>query len=83
MPGGPIKCWGGNENGQVGIGVTSFRVDKPTTVAVDRGVHLAVGGYHTCALRDDDSVYCWGYGFNGEVGDGTLDNHPTPTAINF
>lgn len=83
MPGGTVKCWGGNDNGQVGIGATSFRVDKPTTVALDRVVHLAVGGYHTCALRDDDSVHCWGYGFYGEVGDGVLGNHPTPTAIKF
>lgn len=83
LPGGTVKCWGGNENGQVGIGTTSFRVNTPTTVALDRVVHLATGGYHTCALRDDGGAYCWGYGFNGEVGDGVRGNHPAPTAIKF
>jgi len=82
MPGGTVKCWGNNENGQVGTGATSFRVDEPT-VSLDHVLHLAVGGYHTCALRDDSSVDCWGYGYYGEVGDGVLGNHPTPTAIKF
>jgi hypothetical protein len=27
--------------------------------------------------------YCWGYGFNGEIGDGVHDSHPVPTPVKF
>lgn len=78
-----MKCWGGNESAQVGNGVTSFRVDTPTALALDGVVHIGAGGYHTCALRGDGSAYCWGYGFYGEIGDGVHDRHLTPTPVAF
>ena len=31
---------------------------------------LALGGYHTCAILNDDSVKCWGEGSNGQLGYG-------------
>ncbi len=34
---------------------------------------LAAGGYHTCALRNNQ-VYCWGYGVLGQVGQGQHEN---------
>jgi alpha-tubulin suppressor-like RCC1 family protein len=37
-------------------------------------IHLAGGttGYHSCAIRTGGAEYCWGYGYNGELGDGQL-----------
>lgn len=34
---------------------------------------LAAGGYHTCALRNNQ-VYCWGYGLLGQLGQGQNEN---------
>jgi alpha-tubulin suppressor-like RCC1 family protein len=34
-------------------------------------VQLAAGGEHTCALRADGSMWCWGGGSDGMLGDGT------------
>ena len=31
---------------------------------------LAAGGYHTCALLNDDTVKCWGQGNSGQLGYG-------------
>ena len=32
---------------------------------------IALGAYHTCALRNDGKVFCWGANNDGELGDGT------------
>lgn len=68
---GQIKCWGVNDNGQLGLGDVVQRGDKPGTMGnvlplVDLGVgpvaHVFGGGYHTCALlgADGNQLKCWG-----------------------
>lgn len=43
---------------------------------------LALGSDHTCALRGDGSVYCWGANNNGQLGLGTFTTGTsTPSAV--
>jgi len=73
-----VKCWGYNNNGQLGIGDTKDRGDAygemgDNLPAVDLGTGrtataIAAGGYHTCALLDDKSLKCWGKNSNGQLG---------------
>ena len=42
---------------------------------------LSLGTSHSCALRTDGAVFCWGLNANGEVGDGTMVDNPTPTQV--
>jgi alpha-tubulin suppressor-like RCC1 family protein len=42
-------------------------------------VDVSAGYRHTCALRDDTTVWCWGDNTNGELGDDTHD--PQPNAV--
>ena len=71
---GGIKCWGGNEFGQLGYGDTENIGDdeEPSTVGMlDVGgtvVQIAAGDAHTCVLLDDGSVKCWGSNSNGQLG---------------
>ena len=73
-----VKCWGGNYNGQLGLGDTNSRGDESNEMgdnlpAVNLGTGrtakaIATGELHTCALLDDDSVKCWGGNHRGQLG---------------
>ena len=73
-----LKCWGSNTLGQLGLGHTSQVGDEagemgdnlpPVSLGTGRlAKQIAAGGYHTCALLDDDTVKCWGRNYNGELG---------------
>ncbi|MBA3319009.1 MAG: hypothetical protein H0T50_13100 [Gemmatimonadales bacterium] len=39
------------------------------------------GSSYNCGLTADGVVYCWGVNNLGQLGDGTLDDHPTPAPI--
>jgi alpha-tubulin suppressor-like RCC1 family protein len=75
-----VKCWGGNSYGQLGLGDDEHRGDQPGELgdalpSVDlgadaRAIAIAAGGFHSCALLDDGSVRCWGYGLYGQLGQG-------------
>jgi hypothetical protein len=42
---------------------------------------IAVGWYTSCVLMSDGTVECWGYGEDGELGDGTLAQRSTPAKV--
>ncbi|MCE9673977.1 Ig-like domain-containing protein [Myxococcus stipitatus] len=79
---GLVKCWGRNAGGGLGLGDVEPRGDNPGEMGdalppVNLGTGrtakaLAVGGRHTCALLDDDSVKCWGDNAWGQLGLGDM-----------
>lgn len=63
---GTVRCWGYNQDGQVGngskTGIWPHAVPFPVQVALlDSVVSISAGYFHTCALVADGHVYCWGY----------------------
>lgn len=67
---GGIKCWGWNALGQVGVGSDAENVLSPTLIpGLSPAVAVSNGDYHSCALLEDGSVWCWG--LNGESGAST------------
>lgn len=88
---GDLICWGFNGNGRLGYPTPRPSTDNvgdnevPGDVGpVDLGGRkvkaIAAGGAHTCAILDDDTVRCWGYGFYGQLGYGNPPPLPgTPT----
>lgn len=71
--GGSVKCWGLDTSGQLGNGDPSLAgQDSPVDVAGLTDVrHLVAGDFHTCALRSDGTVWCWGQDGMGQLGDGS------------
>jgi len=83
---GTVRCWGLNDQGQLGNGSTlggaavvsvertdAMPLGSPTAIEGAGAVVVALGGgiKHTCALTQTGAVYCWGYNNNGQVGDGS------------
>lgn len=42
---------------------------------------LALGKFHSCAIRDTGQVSCWGYNALGQLGDGTTANSSSPVDV--
>ena len=76
---GTVRCWGYGGNGQLGYGDTRSigddevpRAAGPVSLGAGRtAVAISAGDVHTCALLDDGSVRCWGFGANGRLGYGS------------
>ena len=87
-PHGPVKCWGDNRSGQLGLGHKNVVV-TPQSVSLGSNVTakaLAAGNVHTCALLNDNSVKCWGDNYYGQLGLGSsqkADFYSTPQAVNL
>jgi hypothetical protein len=69
-----IVCWGDNTEGQLGIGSAgemppSMRLPVRTASQTLSSVRtLVAGAWHTCALREGGTVWCWGRADHGELG---------------
>ncbi|MDP6215061.1 MAG: hypothetical protein QGI41_09005, partial [Acidimicrobiales bacterium] len=74
---GEMACWGSNSHGQLGIGSTEDIGDDENVgdnyelVDLPSGrtaTSIAAGEDMTCALLDDSSLACWGWGGSGRLG---------------
>lgn len=73
MQDGTVRCWGRNDEGQVGQPKTSIRQEYAQTVPGLRDVvGLAAGREHTCAVTRRGAVLCWGVNGNGQFGNQTF-----------
>lgn len=77
-----MLCWGWNNHGQVGDGSFTSR-SSPVTVIDDPIIARqgTAGGFHTCALVQGKSVFCWGNNKYGQIGDGSTTSRNTPVKV--
>ena len=86
---GSIKCWGKNDQGQLGDGTTTDRstpvlVKTSLGVTVTNAVKVSAGYRHTCAVFSDGKAQCWGENTYGQLGDSTTTQRSNPvTVTNF
>lgn len=68
---GTAYCWGDNDYGQLGNGDAWTTEPSPVQVVGDHNWWiLSAGGYHTCGITDEGKAYCWGEGWDGQLGTG-------------
>ena len=89
---GAVRCWGFGGHGALGYGNTTSigdddAPDAAGPVALGAGrtaVAVAAGSVHTCALLDNGTVRCWGFGGDGRLGYGntlTIGDDETPASL--
>ncbi|HAP74833.1 MAG TPA: hypothetical protein DCR14_01980, partial [Acidimicrobiaceae bacterium] len=97
---GSLTCWGYGGDGRLGYGNTNSIGDNETPsanpvnggrVALGAGVkvkEVSGGERHTCALRTDGKVACWGSNAFGQLGSGagtsasaTVGDNETPDSL--
>ncbi len=82
LAGGSVECWGSDVDGELGDGTTTNSRAVPVEVTgltnataisasdVTMNTNGSTAG-HTCALTAAGTVYCWGAGYDGQLGNGT------------
>jgi len=81
---GGLLCWGPSGSGQIGNG---FRMDRdsPTRVDIPPGrtvLDVSSGSTHTCAVLDDETVWCWGANSAFQLGNGSMLSSNLPVQVN-
>jgi alpha-tubulin suppressor-like RCC1 family protein len=79
---GTAWAWGSGAYGQLGDGTT---VNKSSPVSVVGGFtdwcQLSAGGYHSVGLRTNATMWVWGSGALGRLGNGTTVNTSSPVSV--
>ncbi|MFL5629864.1 MAG: invasin domain 3-containing protein [Gemmatimonadaceae bacterium] len=86
---GDMYCWGVSWFGVLGNGSFGNLSPGPTPTLVAGGhqwTEVATGMYYVCAVASGGSVFCWGSGDSGQLGNGnfghgSLDNVAIPTPV--
>ncbi|MEZ4718686.1 MAG: hypothetical protein R2851_21705 [Caldilineaceae bacterium] len=82
MNNGGVKCWGRNNNGQLGDGTKTNRLTPVNVSGLAAWVAaIAAENANTCALTISGGLKCWGRNSDGQVGDGTTTDRTTPVNV--
>ncbi|MGE3413609.1 MAG: RCC1 domain-containing protein [Dehalococcoidia bacterium] len=80
-----VRCWGWNNNGQLGSFpaiVDPTRVPTPIAVpGMGNVTKLSLGGSNSCAVVSDGRVFCWGNNGSGQLGNGSSANPGGPVQV--
>ena len=63
-----LWCWGDNEYGQLGNGLTTPEILTPTRIKPGSWTAVDTGYGHSCALDGTNQLWCWGANSNGQLG---------------
>jgi alpha-tubulin suppressor-like RCC1 family protein len=79
---GSARCWGANEEGELGLGTrTTSELPQAGVKGVTSLRDVCIGSSHSCARTAQGAVYCWGANPAGQIGDGTRERRPAPTRV--
>lgn len=81
---GTVWAWGNGGSGQLGNGANSTLQNTPVQVTgLDNVVQISGGYLHSLALKNDGTVWAWGWNGWGQLGDGTATDRNVPVKVNI
>lgn len=81
MQDGTVYAWGYNQYGQLGKGDRTTRKRPSVVAGLTDVMTVAVGHYHSLALKSDGTVMAWGRNNYGQLGLGTTVTKLAPVEI--
>ncbi len=79
---GTLWAWGYNSSGQFGNGTIGTNSKIPIQIGVDRNWKtISIGDDHTIAIKTDGTLWAWGTGYYGQIGDGNNFRNYSPMQI--
>lgn len=76
-----LYCWGGNTNGEAGLGTAVASYNTPQRVGTANDwMSIDHGREHACGVRAG-TAFCWGNGVYGQLGDNSLTSKNAPSPV--
>jgi len=79
---GQIWCWGQNTNGQLGDDTTTARRSPVSLIGgISDWTKHSSGFSHSLALRSNGTLWAWGNGLSGQLGNNASSNRSSPVSV--
>ena len=79
------ELWSWGFNGYGGLGVANDTTDRLTPTKESNGAttwrQVSAGTHHTCSVKTDGTMWCWGRNQNGQLGVNDTTNRNTPVQV--
>jgi alpha-tubulin suppressor-like RCC1 family protein len=77
---GTLWTWGSGGSGRLGNGVTTGNISTPVTTFAGGTdwKQVSAGADHTAAIKTDGTLWTWGRGADGRLGNANITDRPTP-----
>ena len=77
---GTLWTWGSGSSGRLGNGKRTGKISTPVTTFAGgtNWKQVSSGNAHTAAIKTDGTLWTWGYGTNGQLGNATITSVSTP-----
>jgi len=81
---GTLWSWGSDSDqyGVLGDNAVFTSYSSPNQIgALTDWDSIGVGDWHSCAIKTDGTLWCWGGNISGQLGDNTVTNRSSPVQI--
>ena len=79
---GQIWSWGANNFGQLGLGNTTYYSSPKQIGALTDWLKISCGNYYSSlSVKTDGTLWAWGAGGNGRLGNGSTANRSSPVQV--